>query len=409
MLQWLSRLISGYLLIRMIARKPTASPERFFNLCMANRIVLWDISQIGEEYRFRVRLKDFRRIRPVVRKAKVHLNITGKCGLPFFVQRNRKRTGYLTGILLFFLILLLMSRFVWRISIDGNRQYSDDTLLHFLARADIRYGTRKASIDLERLEAAIRSDFDDIIWVSARISGTKLEIRVKENDGVDLPEENVRADKRLSIPGNLVASKPGIITRLIVRNGKAAVSVGDTVEAGQVLVSGELPIENDDGETDHIRYVSADADVYARTEETIRSEIPERTKKRIMTGKVRRGLRLTIGPISFLFFLCPQQNECWEIRTEPHQAVLLDDFYLPVQWDTISAKEYQIYEREWYADEREMLKKEKNQEKIDDFLEKGVQILKNDVTIWNIDAGWEIRSHFVLEESIGIFSAIPHP
>ncbi|MCD8082587.1 MAG: sporulation protein YqfD, partial [Clostridiales bacterium] len=273
MLPWICRRKDGFLQVRMICRRPEASPERFLNLCMANRIVLWDICRENGEYRFFVSLKDFKRVRPSARKARVCLRVQRKRGLPFFIRRNRVRSAYGVGILCFFLILSVMSRFVWHISIDGNVQYSDDTMLHFLNEAGVRYGTPTGSVNLPALEEAIRSEFEDVIWVSAHISGTRLAIRIKENDGVDLTD-TPDSDRSFNLPGNLVADRSGVITRMIVRSGKAAVSVGDTVESGQILVSGELPIENDDGETDHIRYAAADADIVIRTEETCCDEIP---------------------------------------------------------------------------------------------------------------------------------------
>ena len=59
-------------------------------------------------------------------------------------------------------------------------------LLHYLDSQKIHYGMAKSAIDCDILEESIRSAYPEIIWVSARVSGTRLLIRMKENDVVEL-------------------------------------------------------------------------------------------------------------------------------------------------------------------------------------------------------------------------------
>ena len=80
------RYTGGYLKVRLTG----PASERFLNLCMARGITLWDLSRPeGEALCFFVSIRDFRRIGPLVKKAGVHVKITGRFGLPFFLYRNR--------------------------------------------------------------------------------------------------------------------------------------------------------------------------------------------------------------------------------------------------------------------------------------------------------------------------------
>jgi len=186
---------------------------------------------------------------------------------------------------IFFLVLFVMSGFIWNITLEGNYRFSDDTLLHYLDQLDIRYGVRKGGIDCESLEESIRSSFPDIIWVSAQISGTRLMIKVKENDGMrSIPVKD-------ETPRSLTAAKDGVITRMVVRSGKAQAEPGDTVQQGQLLVSGVVPIYNDAQELVNEQYVRADADIYARTVDESVERISKYTVERSSTGRVRRGDR----------------------------------------------------------------------------------------------------------------------
>ena len=392
MIEVLKHYLGGYLRVRLRG----FSPERFLNLCMAKQIVIWDLRYQEDSYQFLITVRDFRRVRPLVHKAQVRLRILGRYGLPFFLYRNRQRKLYAMGVGAFFLVLLVMSQFIWDITIEGNYRFTDDMLLHYLDTQEIRYGRRKKGIDCSGLEESIRSQYPEIIWVSARISGTRLMIKIKENEvmGTIPSKENH--------PRDLVAEKPGKITRMVVRRGKAQVNVGDTVEEGQVLVSGIVPIYNDAEELVREQVVRADADIYAETEAQYQELVPFLAVKRIDTGKNRTGLRLRLGGISFLWMLPALGENPWEITSKSSQAAILGDFYLPVWVDHIQAREYQIYEHFLTKEELEGEKNAIHQKRIENFTEKGVQILENSVKISNKDSGWEVWGSFLLEEKIGV-------
>ena len=144
----LKRYWEGYLRIRLRG----FSPERFLNLCMAKQIVIWDLRYQEDGYEFFITIKDFRRVKPLVHKAQVRLRIMGRYGLPFFLYRNRRRKLYGAGVICFFLVLFVMSQFIWDITIEGNYRFTDDMLIHYLDTLKICYGRPKKGIDCDWLE-----------------------------------------------------------------------------------------------------------------------------------------------------------------------------------------------------------------------------------------------------------------
>lgn len=383
------RYTGGYLKVRLTG----PASERFLNLCMARGITLWDLNRPeGEALCFFVSIRDFRRIGPLVKKAGVHVKITGRFGLPFFLYRNRKRKLFGAGVAAFFLVLFVMSRFIWNISLEGNRQFTDDMLLHYLDSQNIHYGMVKSAVDCERLEESIRSAYPEIIWVSARVSGTRLLIRIKENDVVGI------VPQKEETPQNLVADKAGTIVKIVVRRGKAQVLEGDEVEPGQILISGEIPILGDGGELLNTHFVRADGDIFVRTRESYTESVSKQVTERVRTGKKRRGIRLRLGTLEFLWMLPKQKDTCWEITGKTRQLVLFDDFYLPVWADWITAREYGIYERNRTKREAEALGEALHQGKIQKIMEKGVPIIENNVRIEEKNGCWQIQGSFVLEE-----------
>lgn len=127
-------------------------------------------------------LPDFYRIRPFARKAGVKVRVREKLGLPFFLYRNRKRKLFTVGLASFFLLLFVLSRFIWNISFSGNLHFTDDMLTRQLREIGICYGMPKSGVDCDRIEEELRSRCPQIVWVSAHVAGTRLQIRVRENE-----------------------------------------------------------------------------------------------------------------------------------------------------------------------------------------------------------------------------------
>ena len=118
-------------------------------------------------------------------------------------------------------------------------------------------------MDCDRIVKDIRKEFDDIVWVSAYVTGTRLMIQVKENT------DTFSAESSNKEPSNdIVAEKDGVITSIITRNGVPLVKPGDAVKKGDILVSGKVEVKNDAGEIVNYQYQNADADIEAETDLT---------------------------------------------------------------------------------------------------------------------------------------------
>ena len=384
-------LYTGYVRVRITG----GSPERFFNLCRSGGICLFQLCRDEDRYLCSILLPDFYRIRPFVRKAGVRVRVQEKLGLPFFLYRNRKRKLFVTGILSFFLLLFFLSGFIWNISFAGNLQFTDEVLLRELKEIGVSYGMKKSGVDCDKIEEELRSRCDRIVWVSAHVAGTRLQIRVRENAtaGGIAGKDNT--------PRNLISEKAGTVTSLIVRAGKAAVQPGDEVEAGQLLVDGRIPITDDSGEVVRTLPVRADADIRLRTTETYTEQVPRFRTVRSYTGKERTGIRLRIGSLDVLAMLPLTGEKNWEIAGSFHQAVLFEDFYLPVWLERLTAREYDNFERKWTKIELDALTKTLHERKLQNLMQKGVQIMENDVKILDNSTGWTIQGTITAEEPVG--------
>lgn len=372
MIDRIIRFIKGYVRICIHSQET----ERFLNLCANNGVLLYRIEGAGSGCEMDISLSDFFRLQPICRKTHTRIHIILKRGLPFFFHRNRKRKAFFVGVFLCFGLLQLLSTRIWNIHVDGNYSYSTQSVLQYLEEQKICHGIAKKDLSCAEISAGIREHFPDMIWVAAKISGTRLLISVQENmDSIPQKEAETEA------PSDLVATKEGQILRMVTRQGIPQAQVGDMCEKGQILIRGLVDIMDDNGELVRQAQVPADGDVYIKTAYPYYKEFPLTYKKRIYTGKTRKRFVLQIHSLEFQLGLPGQPFEHYDQVGRFHDLKLTENFYLPVAYGKNVIHEYDIVKKNYTKEEAEELAKAQILDLLDDMMEKGVEILENNVTI----------------------------
>ena len=199
---------------------------RFISQISDMGILLWKIEYLTyDNYRACIHKDDYNKLRPLLRKRKCQVRIIEKRGLPFFLLKIRKRLFLLTGIILFLVIFQLGASLLWSCEITGLENIEEEVIIKALKEAGIRKGILKKELDLRKIENYLLQEINAISWIDLRWQGTRLCIDIVEKRLVEPVEK-----------GTIVASKDGIITKLIVLKGQAVVKEGDTVTAGQLLI-----------------------------------------------------------------------------------------------------------------------------------------------------------------------------
>lgn len=411
---------------RVTAEALGEEPERFFNLLSRREIPVYDIreedapsaAESGKNGKLRAVLftaapEDMKRMKPIARKAGVRLRIKKKSGITFFLFRMRRRKLLAVGAAAFFFLLYFLSLFVWDISVEGNFRFTEETILHYLDTLPVSCGMLRSKVSCSFIEESLKNQFPEISWVSAKIEGTRLTITVRENNAA------LSADDAGRTPRDLLAKKDGTVVRTVIRNGVSQVQAGDQVKTGQLLVSGTLPIYDDSGTETSVRLVEADGEIYARTEQTARFDLPLFEERKSYTGREWRGLRLEIMGHSVSLFLpnsvdllcfpwahkledaemedaeiedkeIEDEELAWETVSSQRKLKLFHNFYLPVSLSRIQKREYLPYEA--YEDESRIREKGGRllQEYMEKLMEKGVQILGYNDKIEKDQSGWRI-------------------
>ena len=164
---------------------------RFLNLCRNRGIFMEKISYIDEgRIQACVSVRDYFKLRPVRNKTGVHIKILKKGGLPVRMIRCRKKKAFAAGLLLGSILVIFLSGRIWNIQISGNIKNSTPEILKYLEKEEIVHGMSKKKVNCTQLAASVRKDFPDITWVSARITGCKLILDIKEKEELQTAEKN---------------------------------------------------------------------------------------------------------------------------------------------------------------------------------------------------------------------------
>lgn len=372
----LIRYLKGYVKIKVWGY----SPERFMNLCTSRGIILWGMAGYGGYYTMYLALSDFFAIRDIVRKTKTKVAVLERHGLPFFMRDVKRRKMFVGGILFCLFFLVFMSRFLWSIQFEGNRMITDDELYDFLMSQGVDYGVKKSSLNLEELEASIREAFSCITWTSAKLDGTKITIKIREND-LPTQEEKEASALKFTDGAELVASKDGTVEEILTRSGVPQVKQGDVVEKGSLLVSGLVPVNNDDGTVREWEKTVADADILIRCSEPVYLTQKLAYQYKNYTGREKEYSFFWLAGKRYRFPFGDCRFVQYDEVVEQRRLQLFGQIDLPVFTGTIRCREYLTVDAMYDENSAVSLLNGRLEKIMASLEEKGVQIIEKDVTI----------------------------
>jgi similar to stage IV sporulation protein len=271
--------IRGYVVIRIEG----LTLEKFINFAIARGIYLWDIVRIDyTTLEAKIGLSGYKELRHIVKKAGCRVKINTKIGYPFFMHRIRARKMLMFGFMIAIFMVMLTTSFVWDIEVVGAENIEKEEIVKKLETLGLTTGIFKYKLDLSGIETNIMIEMEELAWVGIELRGTKAIVEVVEK--VQPPEK-----VPIEIPCDIIASKNGVIEKVIAKSGDAMAQKGDIVKAGQLLVTGTILREGQD-----TRYVHSLGEVYAKTYYEIDDEMSIIKVNKIKTGKkfVKRTLKI---------------------------------------------------------------------------------------------------------------------
>lgn len=258
-------------------------PERFLNLCSGGGVGLWNTRRTAEGVTACCAQCHRSRLEYYAQKSGCRLETVRCTGMKSTARRYRQRTGLWVGAALLAAGLLVMGRFVWRVEIRGTEQLDPAVITAALAEYGVHPGVLAGKIDARTVERRMQIRFAEIAWITVNVEGSRVTAILEEA----VPPPAVVED---GIPTNLIAGETGFITRVEVQNGNAVVKPGDSVLAGDLLVSGIM--DNKMGES---RLAHARGRVYAQVRERLEIFVPYEQQDYLLAGVARRRYLTVFG------------------------------------------------------------------------------------------------------------------
>ena len=246
MLLGIIRFIKGTVSFRAQGR----SPERLLNLTAQRGVLLWNVRPSPQGLEGEMAARDYRRIRPLARKAAVRTTVLKKSGFPFLAAAYCGRAGLAVGAVLGAALLVFLSQFLWTIDVVGQEHVSEARLRTLLAESGVKTGALCRGVDAGQVKRDILLKVEDISWLSVNIVGCHANVEIKEK--TRKPENDG------DTPCNLKAKEDGVITKITVGEGVTEVKKGSGVAKGDLLVSGVSAAREGT-----VRYLHAEGEIMA--------------------------------------------------------------------------------------------------------------------------------------------------
>ena len=297
-----------------------AEPERILNFCAQNGIEFWDTGPKADfAMQITIHAADYPLVQSQNGKNGIELRLVAAKGGKIITSSMKRRFVLCIGVGVCIVLLAISSLFVWRIDITGNDTISDGVILRALSECGLKNGVFWPALSSDEVRSDMLMKLPDIAWLSVNVHNSCVEVVIHERIAKpDIVNEAEYTDVK--------AAKSGYITKLSVLEGKALVSIGDTVSRGDTLISGTM-----DSETAADRQVHAMGSVQARTWYEINAQTPMYESVKTEKGHSKTSLSLVFGKNLIKFSTDSRNNSasCAKIN-ELRYAALGEAFTLPV-------------------------------------------------------------------------------
>ena len=364
--------------------------ERFINKCINEGIFFWNIKREKSTIAYmNVGIRDFKKLCKISKETKCKVKILEKKGLPFFLNRYRKRKIFLILIVLIGLVLFTLSKFIWNINIEGINNINESEIISMLDEKGLKVGQIKNKIDTQKIINEIRLERADISWIGITMKGTNATVKIVEADSK--PEIINEEDYC-----NIVSTKDAQIVKISAQNGIPVVKAGDIVTKGDILIAGWI-----DGKYTGTRYVHAEGEVKAKVWYTEKEQVTLNQVVERDTGNSEQKYKIKINNFTINLFKTLSKFEKYDTIETCNQIKIFSNFYLPIELIKITNME-KVEEKITYGiEEAKQTGIQKASEKIEKQLNGEQEVLQKYVNTYVNNNFVESEVTYEVLENIG--------
>lgn len=244
--------------------------------------------------------------------------------------KNKKR--FLIALLIGLLFLFVCSNIIVEVDVIHSKSQIRKLVTEALEENGIKRLTLKKNYhDLSKIKEKILDEYqDELEWIEIETHGMKYIIRI---------EERIITEKKTPKNScNLIATKSGIITKIVTHQGVSSVNIGKYVSAGDILVLGNVILNDEIKDT-----VCASGKIYAEVWYIVKVKIPLYYQEEKYSGKERYNLMLANQKDEYVILKSRLKNK--KVENKKIFSLLNTTFYLQKEKE-IKIKEKKYTEKE---------------------------------------------------------------
>lgn len=202
--------------------------------------------------------------------------INKNMGMYEVLSKIKKNKVFLINLLLAFLFLFLFSNTIVSVKVIHSKKYIREIVENSLEEYGVtRLSWKKSYKELSEIKEKILKAYPkNLEWLEIEKKGMTYVVRVEERIITEIKEEKDAC--------HIIATKNGVITNVKFNKGQETKQIGDYVNKGDILISGEIKFNE---ETKNI--VCASGEVLAETWYTTEVKLPLNYAQEKETGKKR--------------------------------------------------------------------------------------------------------------------------
>lgn len=225
----------------------------------------------------------------------------------------KNRPLFFAGAALYILMMTVSSNMIWQIRIE-HADKSAGEIRRFLEKSRITAGRLKHTVSVSELRDQLLLYVPDLAYAAVGYEGSCLVVSCQSAlEG----ETTVLSGSA----GDLVASQDALVTGIVVKSGTPAVTVGQAVRKGDVLIRGE-----ERGEKQSVYPVLAEGEVTARVWTRGEARVSRFMTRTVETGAHRRRVTV-VSPWHRRLVADAEPFDTQDVSVE-HQRIV--GLYLPL-------------------------------------------------------------------------------
>ncbi len=295
-----------------------------FNSLIDNKIPFFGVSSDGENVRFFI-------ARHKLKKAEKYLEgckLINEKGLLVYLLCRKDRIGLVFGAVFCIICVCISTRFVWDIEVQDKE--NEEKIIALLKEAGLEPGAYIPKIDEDIVEIRALLETDEFSYISITFEGTVAYVESEKRVTGTIPDDSTS-------PSNIIASDDGKIVRLEVHSGDSVCFVGQTVEKGQLLISGF-----DETKNSGTKVVRAKGNVLAMVEKSFSVSYPKNVKQKAYTGRQYTQKEYSVCGVKTPTRTREEYENC-DITVNKRKITVFSSVTLPIYVTETTYREY-VYE-----------------------------------------------------------------